>query len=163
MTLEIKFIMYRKDCATDGILLSDLSACMADTVRFANSMQVFYDDEGDFQIRKMMESGEIWIEPESAFLRFCQLLQKNKELYGENLEIQKFIVYNVTNNEIKVYEEGIWMTEGMEEGVCYTPNGIPVTNATVYARLSMDFKGIFIKRKVFVENGVSLRINEDLQ
>lgn len=165
MSLEIKIIMYQKDCAMDGILLSDLSACILDAKHLVDTLQVYSDEDGTINIRKMLEAGEAFVDSDKAYSEFQRLFLNNINLYGVDPKIESFIVYNVRENQViaDIYENETHKSEIGETGEWTTKNGIPIRTGTVYGCVSMEVKGIFSKRRVYIENGVSLRMNEDLQ
>lgn len=165
MVLEIKLIMYHRDNILDGVLLSNLAASTADAVHFVDSMPVVKEN-GMFDVRKMAENAEIYIDEKTALLEFERLLQCNQNLYGPVCEINQFIVYNVSAQNIKIctYSNGIWSYEEMKGREVLSPNGIEINKTSVYGKLTTKMTNLLLKNvSVSVENCVQLEINEDLQ
>lgn len=165
MSLELRFITNKRDSLSDGILLSDLSACTADAERFVNSMEIIKGTDGSYDFRKMAENAVIEIDEQAALDEFMRLMELNRSLYGVYGSLTGFIVYNINGNitEVSTFSDGRWTQRTVCETL-YTPNGVPVVNTGVYACVNTVIDGLIIKnREVLLENCVMLRINEDLQ
>lgn len=164
--LEVKALMHHADGISDGILLSNLASAAVDSAKFVESMEIEKSADGKFDVRRMVENAEVFIDEGRAYSEFLRLLQKNQSLYGDVCEISEFIVYNFSKEKVCVsaYSNGQWNSRIFEGEEVVTPNGITVQKTSVYAKINTRYDGLFIRgRTVAAQNYVQLEINEDLQ
>lgn len=163
--IENRYILYRRDSISDGILLSNLAACIAKPEQFVDSMTIVRNENGIYDVRSMADTAELYIDTTAALDRFIKLSQENAGLYGDGFIIEKFVVYNIKKDGCVVseYTGNVW-NEYISYGDVVTDNDVRMTKSGVYARISVMLDGMVTgKRRAAIENCVMLELNEDLQ
>lgn len=166
MVLELRFIIYKRDCLSDGILLSNLSAGMASAEKFADSMDIIENEDGSYDIKAMTDTAIIEIDKERALQEFVRLVEKNHKLYGGGCRLENFMVYNCVEDLVYIsqYRDGSWSESVGETGCIQTPNKVTISDTGVYACVSIKIDGFLVRdQRVHLENCVLLIRNEDLQ
>lgn len=94
---------------------------------------------------------------QKAYEKYCMALQGNLQLdgqwYGTNkalvsgkVTIEKYIIYNVRNNEVMVHElgqNGMFSVRQETIGSCIAPNGVLVVSTGIYSEISFPVEGIW--------------------
>lgn len=163
--IENRYILYRRDSISDGILLSNLAACIAKSELFVDSMNIVKDENGVYDVKSMVHDAILYIDKNAAMDRFKTISQENADLYGDGFIIEKFVVYNIKKDGcvISEYTGNTW-NEYISYGDAVTDNDVSMTRSGVYARISVLIDGMITgKRRVSIENSVMLELNEDLQ
>ena len=94
---------------------------------------------------------------EEAYERYCVALKhnlglnemwecENKQLINGKVKVEKYIVYNVTDNQIIIQgrdaEGNLWESQ-YAAGQVYAPNGEEIVSTSIYSEISYPTKGIW--------------------
>ncbi len=137
---QIRVYMATGTYVEDALAASNLASAVADYREYGRSGRIIIDD------------------PDEACRLYCEALKENlclndqwesrREglLYGP-VQVLKYQIYNVKDNDIMIYSYGSEgksvkeMTDGL--GHVYTPDGVLVESTSVYSKVKFDVKGIF--------------------
>ncbi len=132
--------MLISDTVEDALAASNLASAVIDIREFGKSHKVQIQD------------------PENAFLLYREALchnllldeylnTTNQEVLASKVEIEEYIVYNVSDAVVEIYvldESGqIKKYDTAAPGQVYTPDGVCVEATTVYSRISFQVNGLF--------------------
>jgi hypothetical protein len=140
--IRMKMIEITNENAQDAVALSNLASALLDQTEYEKTRRILVKDF------------------ERSYLVYVDSLQENMNLSYEmfprnsyitsKVEIFEYSIYNVEGKDItqiqRTLRNGIAVTETLiyrnQVGFLKTPDGITITNTTIYSKIGFSIKGI---------------------
>ncbi len=165
--LQREEIRVVRNVIQQGLALTSLSAGVADKEHLADigfEHIHFDEDRGEFVLQNFDDhiyEGKLL--PQESYNTYRALLGVNVEncIKGfkdgsgtsrfSNLQIEKFLIYNVVGDEVLVYEgigDNVALVEtgNLQMGEIRTPDGEQVTVTSIYGEVSFSYRDLFGKQ-----------------
>lgn len=168
--LENRIAINARDCGDNSIVIAAFSGSLCN----GNEMSLYIkpektDDNGivTYDFNTIINNTPILVEGNKDLLkRVERILVENvtnsSKVKGvlNNIQVSNLIIYNVTYNEtiIKEYTQNDISVKKMPMDEVVSPNGIKITNTSLYIKAGFEYNGLLIRgKKVYLEKCIELK------
>lgn len=140
--IRIKMISNVNENVQDAVTLSNLASALIDIEKYSNS--------GVIQVKDINHSYLVYEDAMKVNLNLTEEMEpKSSQYIQSKIDILEYSVYNVIGSDIvltqKIFHNGVPITETLihngQVGVLMTPDGVMVTNTTIYSKIGFLIRG----------------------
>lgn len=140
--IHMKMIEITNENVQDAVALSNLASALMDQTEYEKTRRI--------QVKDFNRSYLVYVDSLKENMQLTYEMYPRNRYITSKVDILEYSVYNVEGNDITLIQRtlrnGIAVTETLiyhnQVGSLKTPDGITITNTTIYSKIGFSIKGL---------------------